>query len=136
MIDSSLSSAKRTELLAKSTEAINEYMRLDFGPGNIRRDFDMASEWAARNRIPPSRIFLGEFGVVRRAPGGNGPASRHRNIWLREVRMAAEAHGFGWALWDINQPQMGIVHKRDTPDFDLGMIRALGLQNPATQRAG
>lgn len=136
MIDTSLSRAQRTKMQRAAVEAVNTYMRGNFGPKNIREDFDRVSEWASTNNIPPQRILLGEFGVARRATGGNGPASRHRNIWMREVRMAAEAHGFGWAIWDINQPQMGVVYQRDTEIFDDGALHALGLRNPAMSKAG
>lgn len=136
LIDQSLDAAGRARFQNKAMNVINAYMRTDFGPKNIRQDFDKVSEWANQNKIPAERIFLGEFGVARRAQGGNGPATRHRNIWLREVRLAAEVHGFGWAIWDINQPQMGIVHKRNTPDFDKGILAALGLTNPNSGTAG
>ena len=132
MVDLSLTDIQRRAFLNQAMKTINGYMQSAFGPGDIRSDFDRVSDWADRNNIPPSRIFLGEFGVVRRSRGGNGPASRHRSAWLREVRLAAETRGFGWAIWDINQPQMGIVYKRDTDDFDLDMVRALGLRNPDT----
>ena len=136
MIDLSLSASQRVRMQRLAFAAVNQYMDEGFGPRNIRMDFDRVSEWAQRNKIPAHRILLGEFGVARRATGGNGPASRHRNIWLREVRLAAEAHEFGWAIWDINQPQMGIVYQRDTDKFDDGAIQALGLRNPAHANAG
>lgn len=132
MVDNSFSAVKRKALQHRAIEAANGYIRKNHTPEDVRRDFGKVVNWANKNNIPANQILLGEFGVVRRSEQGNGPISSHRNTWLRAVREAAEQNGFGWAIWDINQPQMGIVLKRDTAVFDTGMLRALGLKKPSS----
>ncbi|MGE3245016.1 MAG: glycoside hydrolase family 5 protein [Beijerinckiaceae bacterium] len=131
-MDRNMVGPQRRVLQRKAADFIRTYLADDFGPHTIARDFDKANAWARKNGIPSQRIFLGEFGVIRRNASGNGPINRQRLAWLRDVRKAAEARGFGWSIWDINQPEMGIVYKRDVPAFDDGMIEALGLKNPAS----
>ena len=130
MIDTAFPPAKRKMLQLQAFEATRKYAASHLGPADIESEFDTVSQWATRNGIPAERILLGEFGAVRRSDIGNGPSGTHRNAWMRAVRVAAEKRRFGWALWDINQPQMGIVYNRDTPVFDAGDLAALGLRDP------
>ncbi|MCC2098006.1 MAG: cellulase family glycosylhydrolase [Hyphomicrobiales bacterium] len=130
MIDTAFNPVRRKVIQLQAMRATQQYIDSDFGTAAIEAEFEQVSQWARRNRIPAERILLGEFGVVRRSNMGNGPASTHRHAWMRAVRTAAEKRKFGWALWDINQPQMGIVHRRDTAPFDAGDLAALGLRDP------
>ena len=136
MVDNSFPPAKRKQLQLQAAKAVRDYVKSGHNSEMIEKDFDAVSTWAQKNKIPSTRIFLGEFGVVNRSREGNGPVSSHRYAWLRAVRSAAEDRGFGWALWDINQPQMGIVQKRDTALFDERMLHALGLKKSTAARAG
>jgi endoglucanase len=130
MIDTAFPPVQRKRMQLQAMEATRKFADSNFGPADIENEFDTVSQWAATNGIPADRILLGEFGVVRRSDVGNGPSGTHRNAWMRAVREAAEKRRFGWALWDINQPQMGIVYNRDTPVFDAGDLAALGLRDP------
>jgi len=136
MLDAQLEPGRRQEMRKRAFAIVDAHVKGGFGPENIRRDFATVLDWARSRNVAPARVLLGEFGVVRRPPGGAGPLNRHRLMWLREVREAAENHGFSWCLWDINQPQMGIVHRRDSASFDLPMLEALGLSDPASARRG
>jgi endoglucanase len=58
----------------------------------VKRDFDRASAWSARQGIP---IYLGEFGTYDTAD----QPSRLR--WTRFVREEAERQGWAWAYWNL-----------------------------------
>ena len=70
-------------------------------------------------------IYCGEFGVHKPfAPAAD------RAAWLHDMRVALEAHGIGWAMWDY-QDNFGLVTKsngKTTPDPLL--VNALGLHPP------
>lgn len=61
----------------------------------IQADFARVSAWARENRIPSSRILLGEFGVFR--PGARVDTAVN---WTRDVRKACESNGFAWAYFN------------------------------------
>jgi endoglucanase len=86
--------------------------------------FDEVLAWAEHSGISPSRIMLGEFGVMR--PGVD-PAARYR--WLADVAQAAEKRGFSWSLWAYDRAAMvGLVTDDATGALDRGMLHALGLK--------
>lgn len=130
MADTSLPAILRPRMLDAARSAARTYLESGFGRANIATDFDKVARWAAKYAIPHERIFLGEFGVARRNPLGSGALSRHRYNWLRDIRVLAEKHGFGWGLWDLNQPEMGFMKSRNGSEVDSGMLRALGLEVP------
>jgi endoglucanase len=61
------------------------------GPATIQEEFDFATAFAARTKLP---MYLGEFGA------GEGCDRTSRVTWMRMVRKEAERRGFGWAYWD------------------------------------
>ncbi len=42
------------------------------------------------------RVFVGEFGVINKAP------LSERNAWMKARRKAMEAQGIGWCVWDYS----------------------------------
>jgi aryl-phospho-beta-D-glucosidase BglC (GH1 family) len=88
--------------------------------------FDKLARWQQRSG---AQIYIGEFGVYRAvAPD----LSRLR--WLKEVRKAFEARGWGWAVWDYSG---GFAITQSNPPhrkMDPSVLDALGLQ--ATASAG
>ncbi len=61
------------------------------GPVTIQEEFDFASAFVARTRLP---IYLGELGV------GNVADQASRLRWIRMVREEADRRGIGWCVWD------------------------------------
>ncbi|MGA2017886.1 MAG: cellulase family glycosylhydrolase [Opitutaceae bacterium] len=57
--------------------------------------FAGVSAWLAAH-APGIEVYVGEFGVYEPADA----ASKRR--WIATVRAAAEARGWGWAVWDYN----------------------------------
>jgi hypothetical protein len=92
-------------------------------PADIDGVFDKNLDWARAHSVPPQRLFLGEFGVMR--PNVD-PQSRHN--WLEAVREAAERRKIPWAYWSLEQPNaMGLRLDRNTNAFDPIILDALGM---------
>ena len=85
--------AAKVEWVAKWFERYNTLPAAQnpSGPATIQEEFDFASAFAARTKLP---IYLGEFGT------GEGCDHASRVTWMRMVRKEAERRGFGWAYWD------------------------------------
>ena len=123
----------------------------DYFVGNVDRPylsafFDGVSDWATRHGIGAERIVMGEFGALKsttdrqdtwEAPpqsvtGGPyvaaGAADRVR--YLAHVRATAEDHGFGWAMWTLFNPGMGLIADDIRHRLDPDVLAALGLAVP------
>jgi endoglucanase len=83
----------------------------------IASEFDRAGAWARANNCP---VVVGEFGVLDFCAD---PTSRA--TWVRAVREAAEANGFGWTYWELDQGFGFIDSRQATGGFDLSMVDAL-----------
>lgn len=97
----------------------------------IRGHFAEMKQWTDEQKVAPSRLVIGEFGVAR-APKGM-PEIPGRALWLEHVRKAAEAEGFGWALWDYNAGDgysgFGLVFDNESRKIDVDAVDALGLDS-------
>ena len=123
----------------------------DYFDGNVDRPyldafFDGVSDWAARHGIGSERIVMGEFGALKSttdrldtwdAPpqsvtGGPYVAARaaDRLRYLTDVRVTAEDHGFGWAMWTLFNPGMGLITGDTRHSLDPDVLAALGLTVP------
>ncbi|MGE5271069.1 MAG: glycoside hydrolase family 5 protein [Thiohalocapsa sp.] len=74
--------------------------RLGF-PSYIKQRMALVRHWADAAGLPPDRVFAGEFGAITQGKAGRGGAWPDRLRWLADVRAAAEAEGFGWAVWAL-----------------------------------
>ena len=123
----------------------------DYFDGNVDRPYldvflDGVAAWAVRHGIGSERILMGEFGALKSttdrldtwdAPpqsvtGGPYVASRaaDRLRYLADVRVTAEAHGFGWAMWTLFNPGMGLITSDTRHSLDPDVLSALGLVVP------
>ncbi|MCY4188305.1 MAG: cellulase family glycosylhydrolase [Bryobacterales bacterium] len=68
--------------------------------------FDPVRAWAARNRVLPSRIIVGEFGCDRRVAGARGYLADLISIFNRE--------GWHWAFYSFREDTW------DAMDYELG----------------
>jgi hypothetical protein len=115
------------DAFAETLRKIDVYMREDFGPERIAKDFATLRAWADRNNVAPNRIVVGEFGAYRLPPETKAADDGSRNRWLEAVRKAAEGQGFGWALYAYHS-DFGLVSDEATAAWDEGMVPALGLE--------
>jgi aryl-phospho-beta-D-glucosidase BglC (GH1 family) len=86
----------------------------------IRMLIDEAAAWARENDVP---LICNEFGAYRNF---TDPVSRSN--WIHDVRIALEADGIGWAMWDY-RGDFGVVTKHDgqPAQVDGAIVGALGL---------
>ncbi len=113
------------DLLKQVPDPANRYdleqYWLDHWDGHrIRLLMDEAAAWAKTNNVP---IICNEFGVYRQFTD-----VQSRTNWLRDVRMALEADGIGWTMWDY-RGGFGVVYKQDGQParVDPAVVEALGL---------
>lgn len=129
--DRSLNALQRVGVESAAINAVRAYFSARFDARSIAADFDEVTSWAQRQGVKSERILLGEFGAARRNQRGNGALNRHRLDWMRDVRQAAEQRNFAWALWDIDDDQMGLVTRRGSNLLDGPTLQALGLDDIA-----
>ena len=94
----------------------------------IEERFSKIEAWSRKYGIAPRRIVIGEFSAIR--PVDGIPEDGSRLAWLKDVRMTAEANGFGWALWDYFAG-FGLLSDNETRTVDKEMAAALGLHTDA-----
>ncbi len=89
------------------------------------QDIKLALEWAAGHGIPPSRLFLGEFGTTG-GDADSGVTSEDRLAFIADKRSAAETAGISWAVWSWVGP-LAIAQDNRDRKFLPGICPALGL---------
>ena len=124
----SLSASERRLIIADATRYLHRYVANWKGKANIETDFEKVRQWTRRYGIPPGRILLGEFGVMRDAYGHKGADPGARFRWLSDVRQAAESFGYSWAAWELTGP-MAITVEDSGGRLDTGVLGALGLKS-------
>jgi endoglucanase len=62
-------------------------------------DFNKAAEWGEKHQRP---LFLGEFGVIRKADRDSAVR------WLKFVVEQMEKHGMSWSMWNLMGSNMGV----------------------------
>ena len=131
LADRSLPVMNRVAIESAAADTVKKYYASKFGVQSIASEFDKVEQWARTNGVNPGQILLGEFGAARRNQHGNGALNRHRETWLRDVRKEAEKRNFAWAIWDMDDNQMGLVTLRGSGLLDAALLRALGLNENA-----
>jgi aryl-phospho-beta-D-glucosidase BglC (GH1 family) len=87
----------------------------------LKGHFDRISAWQAKHGMP--RVYVGEFGVYRRAAPEDG---RYR--WHQAVVDEFEQRGWGWSMWDY-AGGFAVVNTNDGRRVpDERMLKALGLR--------
>ena len=89
---------EKRRLTDEVREALNVYFAGGRAEAMIGAPFDKITAWAQQHGIPPERVLLGEFGVIRKDEAAITPTASRTGV-LKAVRRAAEAHGFAWAVW-------------------------------------
>jgi endoglucanase len=105
---------------------LQKYYRSNAGPEMIRTRFAKVADWAKANRVPANRIFIGEFGVLRKKDGTAGARCEDRMRWLRDIRLAADEFGFSWAYFNYDGA-FAIVESDERRVLDQNVLASLGL---------
>lgn len=113
--------------------AITERLMAQYFEGNPSRPFidsylDAVTAWGQRHGIGRDHILMGEFGAVKTTFRFTGAARDSRMRYIRDVRESAEAHGFGWAFWNLFD-SMGLMDDQ-SHEIESDTIAALGLAPP------
>lgn len=103
-----------------------KYYRSNPSADAIRDRFAKVAQWAKDNDISTSRIFLGEFGVIRKDAGGAGARCEDRMQWLHDIRSASEAFGFSWAYFNYDGA-FAITRSDTDRKLDTDVLASLGL---------
>jgi endoglucanase len=114
---------------AATLREIEDYIKNDRGPDYIGKSMATVKAWADQQGISPDRMVIGEFGAYRQPPAAKTSDDGSRNRWLETVRKAAEAQGFGWALYAYHS-DFGLVSDEATAAWDNAMLPVLGLKVP------
>ena len=64
------------------------------------KPFAIAADWAKANKVDPSNIILGEFGMIRQEYGNPlVTPGKTRAAYVKAMAQRAEAAGFMWSVW-------------------------------------
>lgn len=107
---------------------LQKYYRSNAGPEMIRTRFAKLAAWAKTNGIPANRIFIGEFGVLRKKDGTAGARCEDRMRWLRDMRSVADEFGFSWAYFNYDGA-FAIVESDERRVLDQNVLASLGLSD-------
>ncbi len=118
------------QVAAAVPEAVNRLSVIRYGQDHwdaarIEAEINQADDWARSHNVP---LICNEFGVYR-----NYADPKSRAAWITDVREALERHNIGWAMWDYSG-SFGVVTKQNGQTVpDANVIRALGLNVPASR---
>jgi endoglucanase len=125
--DKDLSKEQQIKIISEARKYLEEYFSEFRGVDSINRSFDEINRWASQNKIDPSRIVIGEFGVLGDVYGFVSAATEDRARWIEAVRMAAEKRGFRWAVWQYSY-SFGIIEGDREGPLNPALLKALGLK--------
>jgi endoglucanase len=116
--------------MAKADKRIADYFQKGWDEAMLQARIGEAVDWAKRYGIPPSRLFMGEFGVIRMtADGRSGAFDADRLRYLRAARETAEEYAMPWAVWEYSNPYgMTVIAPRGDAVPDTRLLEALGLR--------
>jgi len=86
----------------------------------VDKEIATVAAWSSAHGVP---VWCGEFGVYKAYAD---PAARA--AWLRDMRVALEAHGIGWSMWDYQGSFALVTRENGRPEGDARVVEALGLK--------
>jgi endoglucanase len=124
-----LDAAERTRNLEAVASYVADYFAEGWDEARMVARVGEAVSWAEAHGIPTSRLFMGEFGVIRMSPDGRmGAFDADRLRYLSALRTEAERHGIPWAVWEYSNPYgMTVIMPRGPAVPDTKMLDALGM---------
>ncbi len=112
---------------------LEQYRASDFSSRTIAADFARIADWAKSHGIAADHILLGEFGANQTALQLAGNRAAERAEWFHDVSQAAQANGFGWAVWAYRGGGFALAENDTGDGIEPGIAQALGL-HPGTAR--
>lgn len=126
LMASKLDDAERLKAISGARANLLKYYRTYPSGDSIRERFAKVAQWAKDNGIPANRIFVGEFGVIRKDAGGAGARCEDRMQWLHDIRSTSEAFGFSWAYFNYDGA-FAIIRSDADRTLDPDVLASLGL---------
>lgn len=125
-----LNRLKEVVNLARMDERMEGFFAENWDDAMLKARIGEAVEWAKHHAISPTRLFMGEFGVIRMTSDGRaGAFDADRLHYLRTVRETAEEHGIPWSVWEYSNPYgMTVIEPIGPAVPDEAMLQALGLK--------
>lgn len=123
------SEAEKAAAYAETTAKMREYFDARPDRGFLVHGLSAVRAWAERHAVPPSRILIGEFGVLRSDARYVAAGAADRARYIRDLRETIESFGFGWAFWNLFDG-LGLVTDDVSRAFDPEIVAALGLRMP------
>jgi hypothetical protein len=119
--DGTLAAAEKVKLKASAAKLLAKYFDTPMDEAWIGSRVAEAARWADRKRIARSRIFWGEFGAWGDFAQLKGADLSSRANYLGAARRHADALGFSWAVWELNNQYTawGILDASGKPIPDL-----------------
>jgi endoglucanase len=114
---------------------LEEYRASDFNSRTIAADFARVADWAKSQGIAADHILLGEFGANQTALQLAGNRAAERALWFHDVSQAAQANGFGWAVWAYRGGGFALAESDTSDAIEPDIADALGLHPGAARRA-
>lgn len=115
---------------------LESYRASGFDADSIATTFAQIADWVRSQGIPPDRVMLGEFGARETPLQLTGARARERAQWFHDVRQAAEANGFGWAVWAYRGGIGFTLARGDASnEIEPAIAAALGLSASAPGKA-
>lgn len=125
-----LDDAAREKARVGARHNLRKFYASRAGRQTIEQQFSQIGAWARRQGIAQERIFLGEFGVLRKDGKMPGARCEDRIAWLQDVRETAEKEGFGWAYFSYDGP-FAIIIDEKSRKLDPAVLGSLGLSGSA-----
>nr|WP_238276174.1 MULTISPECIES: cellulase family glycosylhydrolase [unclassified Methylobacterium] len=118
--------AEKRAVYALTESKLTEYFAAAPDRAFLDRALAPVSAWASIYGIPAGDILLGEFGALKSDARYTASDAPDRARYLRDMREAAEAAGFPWAVHNIFDG-LGIMDEA-TRRLDPAVAAALGLK--------
>jgi endoglucanase len=125
----------RERVAAGARANLQKYYRSNAGVEAIRDRFGKVAQWAKTHNIPPNRIFVGEFGVIRKMSNSAGARCEDRLQWLHDIRTTAEQFGFSWAYFNYDGA-FALTASESDRTLDSDVLASLGLVKKGQLCAG
>lgn len=133
---SDLSEPRKSLAYQDAQARLEDYRASGFDGRSMAQAFAQIAHWAQAQGIPADRVMLGEFGARRTALQLDGARAAERARWFHDVSHAAQANGFGWAVWAYRGGGGFALAQSDASnDIEPAVAAALGL-NFRARRAG
>ena len=129
MVKAGLNKLQQLAGIAITRKEIRAYFAKNGGQAQLDARFAQATDWARANKIPTTRLFMGEFGAILMSKDGrSGAYDADRLRYLSAVRKAAEGLQIPWSAWEYSNPYgMSLILPKGPAVADQELLRALGL---------